>query len=173
MSRGSPAREGTRPHERICLDQRYPNSLREKRIGGGDGSAPAFNEDHPLFRAIREMISVRKKNPTLQSGIQIVRYAEDKPGIFAVSRIDPKRREEMLVVFNNSSGNAAKRISKSFRRPAIGNGSLIPAPKESASVPVPIRQLSIELGALVELWYCAIRSRSRPGRNHQASCIWR
>jgi glycosidase len=77
--------------------------VQEKRIGGGDGGASAFNEDHPLFRAMREMISVRKKNLTLQSGIQIVRYAEDKPGIFAVSRIDPKRREEMLVVFNNSA----------------------------------------------------------------------
>ena len=75
----------------------------EKRIGGGDGSAAAFNEGHPLFQAIREMISVRKQNPTLQRGIQIVRYAEGKPGIFAVSRVDRERREEMLIVFNNSS----------------------------------------------------------------------
>ena len=82
---------------------KVPAYAQEKRIGGGDGSAPAFNEDHPLFRAIRTMISVRKKNPTLQGGIQVVRYAEDKPGIFAVSRIDPKRREEMLVIFNNSA----------------------------------------------------------------------
>ena len=75
----------------------------EKRIGGGDGSAPAFNEDHPLFRAIREMIAVRRQNPTLQRGIQIVRYADGRPGILAVSRIDRERREEMLIVFNNSS----------------------------------------------------------------------
>ena len=81
---------------------KVPEFAQEKRIGGGDGSAPAFNEDHPLFRAIRAMIMVRKKNPTLQRGIQIVRYAEGKPGIFAVSRIDRERREEMLVVFNNS-----------------------------------------------------------------------
>jgi glycosidase len=79
-----------------------PEFALEKRIGGGVGSAPAFNEDHPLFRAIGEMISVRKKNPALRTGIQIVRYAENKPGIFAVSRIDPKSREEMLIVFNNS-----------------------------------------------------------------------
>jgi glycosidase len=82
---------------------KVPDFAQEKRIGGGDGSAPAFREDHPLFRAIREMISVRKRNPALQSGIQIVRYADGKPGIFAVSRIDPGNREEMLAVFNNSS----------------------------------------------------------------------
>jgi hypothetical protein len=31
-----------------------------------------------------------------------VRYADTDPGIFAVSRIDRERREEMLAVFNNS-----------------------------------------------------------------------
>ncbi|MBV9641961.1 MAG: alpha-amylase [Verrucomicrobia bacterium] len=82
---------------------KVPEYAQEKRIGGGDGSAQAFNEDHPLFRAIREMISVRKQNPTLQRGIQIVQYADGKPGIFAVSRIDRENREEMLVIFNNSS----------------------------------------------------------------------
>jgi glycosidase len=82
---------------------KVPEYLAEKRIGGGDPSAPAFNEDHPLFRAIREVASVRRNNPPLQSGIQIVQYAEDKPGILALSRIDPNTREEMLVVFNNSS----------------------------------------------------------------------
>jgi glycosidase len=81
---------------------KVPQFIEEKRIGGGDGSAPAFNEDHPLFRAIREMISVRQKNPALQRGIQIVRGAEDTPGIFAVSRIDPDQRHEILVVYNNS-----------------------------------------------------------------------
>jgi glycosidase len=81
---------------------KVPDYAKEKRIGGGDGAVPAFNEDHPLFRAIREMISVRKQNPALQRGIQIVRYADEKPGIFAVSRVDRERREEMLAVFNNS-----------------------------------------------------------------------
>ena len=84
--------------------------MHEKRIGGGDGSAAAFNEDHPLFRAIREMIAVRKQNPTLQRGIQIVRYADEKPGIFAISRIDRERREEMLAVFNNSSDSKKANI---------------------------------------------------------------
>jgi glycosidase len=82
---------------------KVPAYAQEKRIGGGDGSASAFREDHPLFRAIREMIAVRKQNPALQRGIQIVRYADEKPGVFAVSRIDREGREEMLAVFNNSA----------------------------------------------------------------------
>ena len=81
---------------------KVPDFIEEKRIGGGDGSAPAFNEDHPLFRAIREMISVRQKEPALQRGIQFTRYADEVPGIFAISRIDSAQLHEVLIVYNNS-----------------------------------------------------------------------
>ena len=116
----------------------------EKRIGGGDGSAPAFNEDHPLFRAIRAMISVRKKNPTLQGGIQVVRYAGDKPGLFAVSRIDPKRREEMLVVFNNSA-EAHKADIKVFSPAGNWERVFDSGAKGTSFGPGPSNALSIEL----------------------------
>jgi glycosidase len=123
---------------------KVPDYAQEKRIGGGEGSAPAFNEDHPLFRAIRTMISVRKKNPTLQGGIQIVRYAEDKPGIFAVSRIDQKRREEMLVVFNNSAETHKANI-KVFS--SAGNWERVfdSGAKGTRFGPGPDNELSIEL----------------------------
>jgi hypothetical protein len=75
----------------------------EERVGGGDPYAAAFNEQHPLYREIREMISVRRQNPTLERGIQIVQHADPKPGIFAVARVDPESREEMLALFNNAS----------------------------------------------------------------------
>jgi glycosidase len=82
----------------------------EERVGGGDPRAAAFNEQHPLYRAIREMISVRRENPTLERGIQIVRHADARPGIFAVVRVDPKRREEMLAVFNNANETKSANI---------------------------------------------------------------
>src|SRR5258707_8117783 len=85
------------------FESKVPAYSAEKRIGGGDASAPALNEDHPLFRAIREIASVRRNNPPLQRGIQLVEYADDKPGILAVARIDPNSFEEMLVALNNSS----------------------------------------------------------------------
>jgi glycosidase len=123
---------------------KVPDYAQEKRIGGGDGSASAFNEDHPLFRAVRAMISVRKKNPTLQGGIQIVRYAEDKPGIFAVSRIDQKRREEMLVLFNNSAETHKANI-KVFS--SAGNWERVfdSGAKGTSFGPGPDNELSVEL----------------------------
>ena len=94
------------------------------------GQLPAFNEDHPLFRVIREMISVRKQNPTLQRGIQMVRYADEKPGIFAVSRIDRERREEMLAVFNNSGETEQSEHQSLIRRRETGNAFSLRVRKE-------------------------------------------
>ncbi|MBV8414550.1 MAG: alpha amylase C-terminal domain-containing protein [Verrucomicrobia bacterium] len=118
--------------------------IQESRIGGGDGSAPAFNESHPLFRAIRAMISVRKQNPVLQDGIQIVRYADDKPGIFAVSRIDRERREEMLVVFNNSA-EARKANIKVFSPAGNWERVFDSGAKGTSFGPGPDNQLTIEI----------------------------
>lgn len=123
---------------------KVPDFVEERRIGGGDGSAPAFNEDHPLFRAIREMICVRQKNPALQSGIQLVRYAEDNPGIFAVSRIDRDHREELLIVFNNS-GETRKADIKTFSPPGSWERLFASAPGGFNFAPGPENQVSVEL----------------------------
>jgi glycosidase len=89
---------------------KVPDFVQEKRLGGGNGAEPAFNEDHPLFRAIRDMISVRQQHPALRGGIQMVRYAAEQPGIFAVSRIDRDNPHEILVALNNSPELAAAEI---------------------------------------------------------------
>ena len=123
---------------------KVPEFAREKRIGGGDGAAPAFNEDHPLFRAIREMISVRKQNPALQQGIQIVRYADGKPGIFAVSRVDRERHEEILAVFNNSEETNKANI-KVYSSAGKWERVFASGAKGSNFGPGPDNQLAVEL----------------------------
>lgn len=123
---------------------KVPEFVQEKRIGGGGGSAPAFNEDHPLFRAIRAMISVRKQNLTLQRGIQIVRYADGKAGIFAVSRIDRERREEMLAIFNNS-GETNKANIKVYSSAGNWERVFASGAKGISFGPAPDNQLAVEL----------------------------
>ena len=118
--------------------------VEEKRIGGGDGSAASFDEDHPLFRAFREMISVRQTNPALQTGVQLVRYADDSPGIFAVSRIDRDKRTEILVVFNNS-GEARKADIKTFSPSGNWERLYASAAEGVHFTPGPDNQLSLEL----------------------------
>ena len=60
-----------------------------------------FDRSHPLYRAIRDLGAVYRDHPTLRRGDQIGRYADDGPGIFAFSRIDPDERIEYLIVVNN------------------------------------------------------------------------
>lgn len=62
-----------------------------------------FDTAHPLYRFIAELSTLRKAHPALRRGKQIVRNYSDKPGLFAVSRIDEQSGEELLAVFNTST----------------------------------------------------------------------
>ncbi|HXG81266.1 MAG TPA: alpha-amylase family glycosyl hydrolase, partial [Sphingomicrobium sp.] len=63
-----------------------------------------FDTNHPIYRAIAQLARVRTSTPALTRGLQKVRYAaNDKPGLFAVSRFDPTTRKEVLLLFNTST----------------------------------------------------------------------
>ena len=61
-----------------------------------------FDTDHPLFRTIADLSRLRRDQPALRRGEQIIRNFSDRPGLFAVSRVDKKTGEEVLIVFNTS-----------------------------------------------------------------------
>jgi glycosidase len=71
-------------------------------ISGPTGSMDRYNSNAALYRYIRSLSQLRKANPALVDGAQITRYASDKAGIFAVSRVDRQQQVEYLVVANNS-----------------------------------------------------------------------
>jgi glycosidase len=76
----------------------------EKLLGTSSTSAQAnFNPDHPLYREIASLASVRTSHRALTRGLQLVRYSQDKPGLFAVSRFEPGTGREMLLLFNTST----------------------------------------------------------------------
>ena len=62
-----------------------------------------FRPDHPLYRTIQELARLRSGNAALRSGHQIVRNYSEKPGLFAVSRIDPSTGREIVIAFNTST----------------------------------------------------------------------
>ena len=76
--------------------------------------------------------------------MQIVRYADAKPGIFAVSRIDPERREEMLAVFNNS-GETSKASIKVFSSAGNWERVFVSGAKGITFGPGPDNRLAVEL----------------------------
>jgi glycosidase len=62
-----------------------------------------FNPNHPLYREISELAHIRTSHRALTRGLQVIRFADDKPGLFAVSRFDPDNGREMLLLFNTST----------------------------------------------------------------------
>ena len=73
-------------------------------IGSRSTTAQAnFNPDHPLYRKIAELAKIRTGHKALTRGLQVIRYSQDKPGLFALSRFEPGTGREMLLLFNTSN----------------------------------------------------------------------
>ncbi|MFT3905854.1 MAG: alpha-amylase family glycosyl hydrolase [Steroidobacteraceae bacterium] len=83
---------------------RVARYVADRRVGPPvDTHAAAFNPDHPLYRLIAELAQLRKQHPALARGLQITRSASPRPGVFAVSRLDPDNGDEILIAFNTST----------------------------------------------------------------------
>ena len=76
----------------------------EALLGTSATTAQAnFNPNHPLYREIADLAHIRTSHAALTRGLQVIRYSQDKPGLFAVSRFEPGTGREMLLVFNTST----------------------------------------------------------------------
>jgi glycosidase len=73
-------------------------------------AADNYNVAHPLYQLIARLALLRRANPALLHGQQIVRSSGESPGLFAVSRIDPATGREVLVAFNTSTSEIDARV---------------------------------------------------------------
>ena len=73
------------------------------------GRRPAYSTEAPLYRAIAEMTAIRAAEPALRRGRQVVRASGDKPGLFALSRLDDDGGE-ILVLFNTSTAPVSAQV---------------------------------------------------------------
>lgn len=113
-------------------------SYNDNALLGTDATTatPSFNTGHPLFREIATLARLRTSHPALTRGRQVTRFASEKPGLFAVSRFDPKTGAETVIAFNTSpepwSGNvqvetgstAFRTLAGSCAANAVAPGSL-------------------------------------------------
>ncbi|HEY0044809.1 MAG TPA: alpha-amylase family glycosyl hydrolase [Allosphingosinicella sp.] len=73
-------------------------------VGSAATTAEAnFDTANPVYRAMAELAAVRRADPALTRGDQVVRAAAEGPGLFAFSRIAPSGGGETLAVFNTST----------------------------------------------------------------------
>jgi glycosidase len=86
-------------------------SYNDNRLVGSNAKGPmsAFKTDGVLYRRIAELSKLRVSTPALREGRQIVRFAGDKPGLFAFSRL--VAGAEVLAVFNTSDRPIAAQVS--------------------------------------------------------------
>ena len=76
----------------------------EPLIGTNATTAQAnFDPNHRLYKEIADLAHIRTTHAALTRGLQLIRYASDKPGLFAVSRFEPGTGREMLLLFNTSA----------------------------------------------------------------------
>ncbi len=72
-----------------------------------------FDQKHPLYKAMAKLSVLRLDTPALTRGKQIIRNYEEKPGLFAVSRIDPITGREVLIAFNTSTASITRNVEVS------------------------------------------------------------
>jgi glycosidase len=83
---------------------RVPSYNDNQLLGTGATTAQSsFNTVHPLYRTIASLARIRTRHPALTRGRQLIRYAAEQPGLFALSRFDPSDGHEMLLLFNTST----------------------------------------------------------------------
>jgi glycosidase len=104
-----------------------------------------FDQEHPLFRSITELGSLRAAHPTLVTGAQIERYTDEGPGAYVVSRIDRADKIEYLIAVNNSGGD--RRVTLTTGTPSSefipvypGNGAAVES-DESGEVTIVVPAL--------------------------------
>jgi glycosidase len=68
-----------------------------------------------MYREIAKLAQLRTSHAALTRGRQVVRYSQDKPGLFAVSRLDPSTGREMLLLFNTSTSPVEQNVAVEVR----------------------------------------------------------
>ncbi len=80
-------------------------SYNDNRLIGAAATtvSPRFDPSHPLYRQLQALGALRQALPALRRGPQMLRFAQEKPGLFAVSRFDPVTGKEVLLAYNTST----------------------------------------------------------------------
>ena len=92
-----------------------------------------FGTGNPLFSQIAQLARIRTGHPALTRGLQRIRFASDKPGLFAVSRFDPVDGHETLLLFNTSPVALSQNVEVDVR--SLGFTTLVGPCAATATAP--------------------------------------
>ncbi len=103
-------------NDQLAREDMFPSKVavyNDNDLIGTDATTAQSNFDrgHPIYRQIATLAEVRKATPALYAGATISRAFADKPGLYAVSRIDPETGQEVVMAFNTSTEAVTRRIT--------------------------------------------------------------
>ena len=103
-----------------------------------------FDRSHPIYAAIAQLSAVRRDHAALRRGKQILRSYGEQPGLFAVSRMNPEGRGEILIAFNTSTSplQANVEVDTSAKSFTSVKGSCAAQPTAPGSYKVTLEPLS-------------------------------
>ncbi len=108
---GFVGRGGDQDSRQDMFASRVASYNEDKLLGTSSTTAQAnFSPQHPLYREIATLARIRTSHPALTRGLQLIRYSDDKPGLFAVSRFEPGTGREMLLLFNSSTAPVRQNV---------------------------------------------------------------
>jgi glycosidase len=118
-----------------------PSYLADRLLGGSEARGSHFGTQHPFYRAIAELARLRHASLALRRGRQIVRGYGAKPGLFAVSRMDPGTGAETVVAFNTSTSPVTAQVAVQVESlnfvPSHGHCNVAPTAPGSYRVEIP------------------------------------
>lgn len=87
----------------------------DNNLLGTDATTAAdnFDQNHPIYKALASYAEVYKGHSALRQGVQYTRFASEKPGIIALSRVDKAEQVEYLVAFNTSTKKQSVKLDAS------------------------------------------------------------
>ncbi|MEJ3745409.1 pullulanase-type alpha-1,6-glucosidase [Actinomycetes bacterium KLBMP 9797] len=128
---------------------RTPDYLDDDLLGTDRTHASdQYDTGHPVYRAIADLSALRRAHPALRDGVQVTRHADDGPGVFAFSRVDPRERVEYVAAVNNASTARTVTVdtwSRGFTK-VYGNGSATGGERLTVTVP-PLSAVAFRAGA--------------------------
>lgn len=133
-------------NDQLAREDMFPSKVavyNDNDLIGTDATTAQANFDrsHPLYRQIATLAEVRKATPALYGGATISRAFSDKPGLYAVSRIDPETAQEVVLAFNTSNQPVTQRIGTEPRsltfKPLAGQCALTADAPGSLTITLP------------------------------------
>lgn len=104
---------GDQASRQTLFPSRVASYQAETPLGASRAGAPGWDEGAPLYRSIAAMTALRNAHPGLRDGEQVVRIADEEPGLYVFTRTDPTDGQYVIALNTSLQFRAAYTVVNS------------------------------------------------------------